>query len=174
MKTAYTLLFIAALLTTFAFVPPAYASKSSVVCGQLITKNTRLHSNLSCTLLGWNEPGSVPALAFGVSGVTLDCSHHSITLIGIIGSGGVVGIGFNGASNAKVKNCIVTGFNIGIKDSGSNDTIIGNSVNDASMWGFADFSPPGSGTAGTSNTYIGNTCHNDATPSTPDGLCRVV
>jgi Right handed beta helix region len=61
---------------------PSAASAQPVACGQVITEDTRLDSDLSCI-------GSGPALTIGADGVELDLQGHRVAIgdIGVLNEG---------------------------------------------------------------------------------------
>ena len=90
-------------------------SATDVQCGDFLTANTTLDSDLTCSGEG---------LIINANNITLDCAGRSIT-----GSGVGSGISLSGQTGVNVKNCYVTGFNVGIRlESARNNTFRGNTA----------------------------------------------
>ena len=96
--------------------PAAAGPSASVSCGDTITTDTTLTSDLTdCVGNG---------LVIGADNITLDCSGH---LIGGDDSGTDSGVYLSGRSGVTVQNCTVTGFHDGIYlYYSSNNTLTGN------------------------------------------------
>jgi parallel beta-helix repeat protein len=117
---------------------PAQASAANVSCGDTITQNTKLTSDLiGCPSFG---------VAIGADGVTLDLNGHAIE--GALGSNGPddVGVlngslppaGTGGHANVVVENGTIRGFDIGIGGAGgSNDVFRRLTVAHNSLMGIA-------------------------------------
>ncbi|MEO9320526.1 MAG: right-handed parallel beta-helix repeat-containing protein [Nitrososphaera sp.] len=98
----------------------------AISCGDILTSNTKLADDITCT----DDQG----LAIGANNITLDCNGHAVNNITPFNFG--TGIKLSGISGAKIKNCSVTGefygFNLA---NSSNNVLTGNTVND-STFGF--------------------------------------
>ncbi len=98
---------------------PEAAPSSTVGCGDTITSDTTLTSDLT------DCPGN--GLIIGADNITLDCAGHTIDGDG---SGGGDGIVVSGRSWDTIKNCTVTDFAYGISLSwSSNNTLTDNTAN---------------------------------------------
>ncbi len=96
----------------------ANANATHVSCGDTLTSNTTLDSDLTCA-------GN--ALVMGADNITLDCNNHTVA-----GNGSGTGINLAGWTGVTVRDCNVTGFSIGISlfnpAGGGNNTIIDNAL----------------------------------------------
>ena len=109
------LLLLTVLGSALAFLPPP--TFASVGCGTTIWANTNLAANIG--------PCSGNALVMGHSGITLNCAGHTVN-----GEGTHVGITLAGRTRVTVENCIVAGFQYGIRLSNSSgNTFIGDKAN---------------------------------------------
>ena len=86
---------------------PMEAGATQVACGNILTTDTRLDSDLL------NCPGN--GLVIDADSITVDCACHTIS-----GADSTnYGIFLNGHTGVTVKNCFVTNFNYGFLLSGS-------------------------------------------------------
>jgi len=105
---------------------PEAAPSSTIGCGDTITSDTTLTSDLT------DCPGN--GLIIGADNITLDCQGHTIDGDG---SGGGDGIVVSGRSWDTIKNCTVTDFAYGISLSwSSNNTLTDNTANSNHIYGF--------------------------------------
>ena len=137
-------LFVLGILAiTFGLMLTGIVSATHISCGDTITSNTVLDSNLiSC-------PGT--GITIGTNGITLDCASNSI-----IGSGSGSGVSLSGRSGVTIKNCETTNFSFGIFliSSSNNNIITNNTANSNSVYGILINS--GSNNSLTSNTANSN------------------
>ena len=99
---------------------PAGSSRYCVQCGDTITTNTTLTSDLlNCTSSG---------LLIGADNVTLDCAGYSIAYTQNIGCGGPCFAVISQANNVTVKNCIIHDYSSGIIAFSVNDSIMLNNT----------------------------------------------
>lgn len=121
MKRKSILFLVIGIIFTFAFGFVSAATCGGEVecqCGDTITSNTTLTSNLDCT-----EYYS-SALLVGADNVVLDCQGRSI-----LGPRAYEGIYWGGANNVTVKNCNISGFSVGLKMHGTSfDNITNNTL----------------------------------------------
>src|SRR3989338_5465110 len=105
---------------SFVFLIGLIASVSAghVSCGDVITVDTTLDEDLSCT--------GYAGLSFGVNDVTLDGAGHSISGDGTPGAGAIVIS--SGKHGVTVKNIIAKNYNRGyiITGGASNNTLLNN------------------------------------------------
>src|SRR3989338_6117491 len=105
---------------SFVFLIGLIASVSAghVSCGDVITVDTTLDEDLSCT--------GYAGLSFGVNDVTLDGAGHSISGDGTHGAGAIVIS--SGKHGVTVKNIIAKNYNRGyiITGGASNNTLLNN------------------------------------------------
>lgn len=74
-----------------------------IVCGQIITENTLLATDLSC------PPGNVQALVIGAPNILLDLGGHTIS-----GHAPGIGVFAIGQEGVTIKNGAIEGFNAGV------------------------------------------------------------
>ena len=92
------------------------ASAGHVSCGQTITTNTVLDSDLNC-------PGD--GLIIGASGITLDCDGHTIRGPSFYSN---IGISIFNKRDVEIKNCNVEYFFYGMDISSSEDSLMKNNT----------------------------------------------
>jgi len=109
------------LIVSFA-VPPIPASAAHVSCGDTITTDTTLDSNLVCGATG---------LIVGADDITLDCNGHTIT-----GSSSSSGISLTSRSGVTVKNCNVSNFVVGFVLRFSSNNILEGNTASSNIEGF--------------------------------------
>ena len=113
------------------------AQATHVSCGDTLTADTTLDSDLTCA--------TAPGLTIGTNGITLDCDGFTVT-----GPGSGDGILLDGRSGVTVKSCHVTNFTLGFHLSSSHgNTLEGNTAKGSGLRGFRLFSSHG-------NTLIRN------------------
>jgi len=132
----------------------------------------------TCTLTGTVTMD----VSFADNDITLDCNGNTIDGLGASQNG----VSISGRKGIVVKRCIIDDWNTGIIDNGTDSTDDGftvesgtsgfnfehNIADDNVEFGIQDLST-GKKTAGTANTYEGNTCGGNGTnPSDPAGLCN--
>jgi parallel beta-helix repeat protein len=113
-------------------------------CGLIITSDMTLSHNIG--------PCSGNGLVIGASHIVFDCAGHSI--IGTGANATSVGINLTGITKAVIKNCQVTGFQLGfLLNSSSGNTL---TMDTASKDGYGFELSSSSG-----NTLVGNLASND-------------
>ena len=118
-KFVFVLLGIVLLLANLEI---SLVSASHINCGDYISTNTVLDSDLICSNAG---------LFITASGITLDCNGHSIT-----GSGSYVGISMDIINSATVKNCEISNFTNGFDLFQSNNNNLLNNTLHSNVYGF--------------------------------------
>ena len=130
MKSGWkTGLLVVVIILTIAFIPTTKAAHVS--CGNTLTTNTTLDSDLTCSGIG---------LTVGEHNITIDCDGHVIKGTGYA----IYGIANNDYyaryDNITIKNCIITGFSGGINFRISNsNTIINNTLHNNRGYGLELF-----------------------------------
>ena len=100
-RRASVILAACAALITF----PQGAAAEHVQCGDVLTTDTRLDSDLDCP-----NPDDVTAITIAASGVTLDLGGHTVSGPGLYNE--AAGIGSAGVENLLIRNGTVRGFSI--------------------------------------------------------------
>ena len=99
-------------LVQFAVGLPA-ESRSELSCGQTITEDTILDTDLAC------PPDTEYAIIIGASNITLDLGGHTIS-----GYTPRTGVFVNGQDGITIRNGAVNGFNVGVSINESNQVTI--------------------------------------------------
>jgi PGF-pre-PGF domain-containing protein len=134
----FRLLFVGLVL----FLGSVGSASAAVSCGDTITVDTTLDSDLICTGDG---------ITIDANNITLDGAGYSIT-----GDGSGSGVSLNGRSNVTVKNLTVSGFDIGIYlMSSSGSTLEDNTASNNNGDGIS-LNSSSSGNAITGNTASNN------------------
>ena len=124
MERRYFLLVFLVLIIGSVFASPlnVTAKEKTIKCGDILTRNTILKTDLAC---GAN------ALIIGSNNITLDCNGHNISTISLQGQTiDASGITLNNIQGTTIRNCKVSGYHYGIYFNNSQNNQIYNNIFD--------------------------------------------